>query len=377
MGLELETKIKNVGWSLGSYCNARCKHCYSWRQRQSKLDLTKEEIDIIISKLKRLEVETLNLGGNEPIFTSGADIKKTLLPYIIEQTTSSGIKIGITTNGITAVYLHRHFPDIFRLVNDWDVSFDSPFKIEHDANRGTNIYDLAVKSLDVCTEEKVPKAIITCLMNWNSDIYHLSAFLQLAKEHRAEFRINTLRPTDPWHYSMLPTVEQFYKSFNYLLNETEQIVIGEPILAALCDVESDGCPCGTHSMRITSKSISGKVPITPCVYLYSHKVGNILEDNLSELVNSYHFEEIRHRREEIPKLCHELDCEYLEKCRGGCAARALLITGDINNPDPYCPQLAERSSYKIPEFPQVKAGHEGIRVHENYLCTWIGKPKEQ
>lgn len=62
MSSEKENKIKNIGWSLGSYCNARCKHCYSWRQRQSKLNLTKEEIDVVISKLKELEIETLNLG---------------------------------------------------------------------------------------------------------------------------------------------------------------------------------------------------------------------------------------------------------------------------------------------------------------------------
>ena len=375
MSSKVENKIKNVGWSLGNHCNAHCKHCYSWDQRQDELDLTKEDIETVISKLEELEVETLNLGGNEPIFTSG-NIKDTLLPYIIEKTTKAGIKIGITTNGISAVYLHQNFHDIFHLVNDWDVSLDSPFKMEHNANRGTDIYDLAIEALDVCTEEKVPKAIITCLMNWNSDISRLSGFLQLGKKHEAEFRINTLRPTDPWHHPLLPTVEQFYKTFSYLINETDQVVMGEPILAALCGVESDGCPCGTYSMRITSKSVNKKISITPCVYLHSHKVGDILQDNVSELLNSHQFEEIRHRREEIPEFCHESDCDYLERCRGGCAARALLITGDINNPDPYCSQLAERNGYKIPAFPQVEVGHHGIRVHENYLCTWIGNPKK-
>lgn len=294
---------------------------------------------------------------------------------MIEETTRIGIKVGITTNGTTIVYLYNNFPDSFHLVNDWDVSFDSPFRIEHNSSRGTNIYDVAIKSLDICTRENAPKAIVTCLMNWNSDISHLSAFIELAKEHNAEFRINSLRPTEPWHYPMLPSIEEFYKSFSYLIKETEQIVIAEPILAALCDLESDGCPCGTYSMRINSKSINGNISITPCVYLNSHKVGNILEDDLSQLLNSYHFEEIRRRREDVPKLCHEMDCEYLDRCRGGCASRALLITGDINNPDPYCPQLAERNGYKTPEFLHVETSHNEVRVHRNYLCTWIGKPK--
>jgi len=147
--IKMRAKVKNIGWSVGYYCNARCRHCYSWISRQNCSYLTKDEIDRIIERLVEQKVETLNLGGNEPIFTHGSDISRTMLPYIIKKVTDEGIKIGITTNGITALYLYKHYKDVLRLVNDWDVSLDSPFKKEHDSSRGIKIYETAIKVLKI------------------------------------------------------------------------------------------------------------------------------------------------------------------------------------------------------------------------------------
>ncbi|HIE27151.1 TPA: SPASM domain-containing protein [Candidatus Poribacteria bacterium] len=184
-----------------------------------------------------------------------------------------------------------------------------------------------------------------------------------------------LKPTHPYHHNLCPTASRFFEAFSYLINKTTQVVMGESILAAICGVVSEGCPCGITSMRIHSKTIEGRIPVSPCVYLHDYKVGNLLTDDIFEIVNSPSFKAFRHRRKEIPKKCHELNCKYLESCRGGCAARAYLVNGDLNELDPYCPTIYEMSGFPLPEFPSsVVVGHEGTRVHENYLCTWIGKP---
>ena len=141
LGLEKITRenntIKNVGWTVGNYCNARCKHCYSWKVRRGKDDLHNGEVDKIVGELLKLGVETLNLGGNEPIFTNGPEIEKSVLPYMVKKIHESGITVGITTYGITATELYRLDKEAFDLVNDWDISIDSPFKEEHDSNRGS------------------------------------------------------------------------------------------------------------------------------------------------------------------------------------------------------------------------------------------------
>lgn len=68
--------IKNIGWTLGNDCSCKCKHCYSFSVRQKGKNLTKEIVDKVIEQIEKLNVETVNLGGNEPIFTNGLNVKK-------------------------------------------------------------------------------------------------------------------------------------------------------------------------------------------------------------------------------------------------------------------------------------------------------------
>jgi hypothetical protein len=86
-------------------------------------------------------------------------------------------------------------------------------------------------------------SIIMCGMNWNLTHRHIAALLQLAREMNCELRINLLKPTDPEHRALLPTRRQFIEAFAYLTQKSDQIVVGEPILAALMQTDSDGCPC--------------------------------------------------------------------------------------------------------------------------------------
>lgn len=77
--------IKNIGWTLGNDCPCKCKHCYSFSVRQKRQNLTKEIVDRVIEQIEKLNVETVNLGGNEPIFTNVLDVKKSMLPYILKE----------------------------------------------------------------------------------------------------------------------------------------------------------------------------------------------------------------------------------------------------------------------------------------------------
>ena len=50
----MEYAIKNVGWAIGSYCNARCAHCYSREARKNGDLLTREDIVTVLDKLQKL-----------------------------------------------------------------------------------------------------------------------------------------------------------------------------------------------------------------------------------------------------------------------------------------------------------------------------------
>ena len=99
------------------------------------MDLEPWMVDRIVGELVRLGVKTVNLGGNEPLFTNGLDTRRTLLPYIIETLAETGIRVGLTTSGISLIHLEKQYKRALRLLNDIDVSFDSPYPQEHDANR--------------------------------------------------------------------------------------------------------------------------------------------------------------------------------------------------------------------------------------------------
>ena len=57
-------------------------------------------------------------------------------------------------------------------------------------------------------------------------------------------------------------------------------------------------------------------------------------------------------------------------CIGGFTARTLLVTQDMERTDPYCLKKLEKDNNNS----SFELAHDGmIRVHDNYLCTYIGK----
>lgn len=108
--------------------------------------MTKEIVDRIIVQISKLDVETVNLGGNEPWFTNGLN-KQSLLPYILEQLHRKGYRVGITTSGITLLNIYNYSPESLNYINDIDISLDSADETEHNKNRGADIYGLAIESL--------------------------------------------------------------------------------------------------------------------------------------------------------------------------------------------------------------------------------------
>jgi radical SAM protein with 4Fe4S-binding SPASM domain len=366
--------FENVGWTVGNYCNAMCGHCYSWEVRKdSRAFLTKLDVDRVVEQLKRLGIKTVNLGGNEPIYTGGPDIKSTLLPYIIRALTDAKVPVGITTNGTSFVYLERHHREELMMLNDIDFSLDSPFEEEHDLNRRAKLFRLTLGAVQRSLEMGMDCSIITCGMRRNFDREHLSAFLALTKLLGSEFRVNALRPVDSALLPEMPTPEEFYEGFSFLLKNTRCVTLGESCLTSFTQAGSEGCPCGTSSFRINGKSEDGTISINPCVYSHQYRTGDLLRHDIFDIVASPAFSAFASRRKEIPKPCRESGCRFLERCRGGCASRSLFVYGGLDYKDPYCPQ-DYFDKYGRPDVPELKSiGCEnGIRVHDNYLCTWIG-----
>lgn len=367
---------KNIGWTLGNSCPCKCAHCYSMQVRKKGKNLNKKIVDRIIEQVKSIGAETINLGGNEPLYTNGLNPKKSLLPYIIDCATNNNLAIGITSAGPSIVGLEEFYPEYLKKINDIDVSIDSPIKFEHDQNRGAKVFDLAIKSLEICNKYDIPHTIVMCAMKWNFTLDRIKKLLELSKKYNANIRINMLKPTELKHLDMMPTKHQIEEGYNYLIKNCYTINISDPILSAeFSDSNASGCYCGINSLRINSITPDGKVSVSPCVYMHHFKVGNILIDDLSEIVKKKEFIAFVERKNKFHQIKECQGCKKLEICRGGCAAAAYWYhfyktkEKSMYEKDPYCFFENGKSNIKTEYM------HFQNLVHENYLCTWIGKLK--
>ncbi|MBI3671805.1 radical SAM protein [Candidatus Azambacteria bacterium] len=379
---EESLSIENIGWTLGNDCPYRCHHCYSTIVRNKGRDLTKEDIDRIVSQLVSINIRTVNLGGNEPIFTNGPNPKNTLLPYIIRSIYDAGIIVGLTTAGVTLTHLEKVYPETLSFLNDIDISLDSPFPDEHNKNRGAILYNHALKALEICNDYGINHTIVMCGMKWNLSERHIDELVRVAKKNNAFVRINFIKPTEQSHINDLPDVMTYLKAAQRLLSKCEAVEMSEPIISSISNFPSHGCPCGTKSFRIHSITPDGKVPVSPCVYAHDYKVGDLLKDELQDIIRSIPFQVFRNRRKRPYNIEKCNDCNYIESCRGGCTSRAYLVNkfsnggeSDINVPDPYC--IKDLDNNMLPEFVKIDQLDQKdiILVHRDYLCTLILKPK--
>lgn len=369
--------IKNIGWTLGNDCPCKCKHCYSFSVRQKGQNLTKEIVDKVIEQIEKLNVETVNLGGNEPIFTNGLDVKKSMLPYILKELNKRNIKVGITTAGISLISLKNTYPECLELLNDVDISLDSPFENEHNENRGGDVYKYAIQALEICKEYNIESGIIMCAMNWNFTKDRIDALLEIAQKYDSNIRFNLLKPIQQQHFKLVPSKEQVLENYKYLFKKCDTVELSEPTLSGLVDNEKvKGCACGIYSMRINSITPEGKIPVSPCVYMHDYRVGDLLTDDIFDIINSEEFKAFKTRKDNYQKIEGCKDCDKADICRGGCFAMAYTYkkceTGekDLYARDPFC-----FKDINIDNNVNYKKGNKQL-VHENYLCTWIGKPKK-
>jgi radical SAM protein with 4Fe4S-binding SPASM domain len=377
---EAPPTIKNIGWTLGNDCPYRCTHCYSMNARVKGRDMTVTMVDRIVDQLRTNGVETVNLGGNEPLFTNGLDARKTLLPYIITSLVSAGIEVGLTTSGITLLQLYRDHRAAFDLLNDVDVSLDSPFEEEHNRNRGARLYHQAIEALELCRRHEKPHSVITCAMNWNFSLQHIDALVGVAKACEGNLRINPIKPIEPEHMSIALPADMYFRGFSRLMELCAPVDLGEPPLAAVTGFQhARRCPCGRTSFRIHSIAPDGAIYVSPCVYLHDFKVPlDLLERDLIDIIHSAQFRVFRQRNHNAGVVDGCSGCSLLPSCGGGCVARSYLhhLHESGNKTmlarDPYCPVRVERQ-YDFPHQPTLDIRER--LVHMDYLCTWIGKPR--
>lgn len=274
--------------------------------------------------------------------------------------------------------MYSHHFGTLALLNDVDISLDSPFEAEHNENRGAQLFGQAMLALKRCREMGISNTIVMCGMNWNLTPKHLDALVGLAKRCESNVRINFMRPTDDQCLGMFPSSQQYYEAIAHLASNCKLLCLGEPTAGALKEAGA-GCPCGVSSLRINAITHDGKIPVSPCVYMHDFRTGDLLTEHIMDVVEQPLFQLFRSRHFEPSKIAECSDCAMIERCRGGCAARAYYQAGSgerqLFRRDCYCPAASDVGLVALAKGQLAEKEISAVNlVHQNYLCTLIFQP---
>ena len=325
-GNEKYPSTTTIGIGLTNRCNLNCDHCYSRKMAERSFSL--EDAKKTLSAFPFLK--SVNFGTGESILNNQFE-------EIVNLFHSKGIKLAITSNGLS---VNKMKEETLIKFDDVDISIDFPIRELHDRWRKKDgLFDNAIKAIKRCKKFNINVSIVSVLMANNFDYFQ--QFKSLLDKYDVNLRINLYKAVNKDEFT--PSYEQFWKAIEVMSKNFEVVSCSEPILSLFLDETTGGSKCG-NSMRIHPDG-----NISSCVYV---------RDNDSH-------EKFNADKKTLPEFCE--GCVVSEKCVGGCYGRRVTENRQ-KLPDMFCPFFNKKKLPAI-KFNKYKEGKE--LIHSNYLCTII------
>jgi radical SAM protein with 4Fe4S-binding SPASM domain len=330
-----------LGLGLTNECNLACSFCYRDPARLDRISL--EQVQQILASLP---VRSVNLGtgenGMHPDFHR-------ILAWLKDQP----VRVTMTSNGHSVALLDDeelgHFSDI-------EFSLDYDNRAQQDGQRGIGNWDLIHQQAARCRELSVPVTLIAVMMK--SNYQRLANVARIARRYDAPLRINVYQSVRSDIYAL--SYREYWDGFRILLEQTDLISTGEPLVRAMAGLppRRGGCGCGT--VRVTPRGT-----VQPCVYWPGEGDPlRLLVELGSEIIHTKPFEEARL----LPDACRS--CAHVDACHGGCAGRRQL-QHELAKPDVYCPIVRGESKPLL----VTMAPHRDLPKGES-ACTTIVMARE-
>lgn len=318
-----------INWAVTNRCNFQCRHCYSRADVNEELGF--DVVCTIVKKMSAAKVFSVNFGGGEPL------LRKDIFE-IAAYASHLGLAVSMNSNGflIDKTVAQKLKEAGFKKVG---VSIDSPSPKVHDEFRGIKgSHGKAMAALRHLKEAGIEISISSVICKINvGDIDGLikqALSLDVDSLNFHNFKCSGLGFTNRDTLDLSP--EEWREFYIYTIGHKERIKglrisLEDPIIASLGyrngDVLVKGSVCGKLSLNIKANG-----DVTPCGFI-PIVIGNLCNDDLLKMWNDSPVLEMM--RNKTPKgKC--LNCGHYSECLGGCTARALALTGDINSPDPHC-----------------------------------------
>jgi GeoRSP system radical SAM/SPASM protein len=318
-----------INWAINNTCNFSCRHCYSRSDVSAELGF--DLLCNCLEKAARFGVMAVNFGGGEPLLRSD-------LPAVAAFATDCGLRVSMNSNGYLidgdmAVSLKE--AGFYRV----GISIDSHLPEIHDDFRGvTGSHARATKALGYLRAAgiKTSMSAVICRINYRD----IDQLIRLARENGVEqlnfhnFKCSGLGYANRDELDLTPTEwKDFYLAANTARKSVKdlEISLDDPIIASLGMNGGSGLVKGSVCGKL-SLNIKVNGDITPCGFI-PVVIGNITRDNMKEIwFNSPVLAKMRNKQP--TGKCST--CGHYADCLGGCSARALALTGDMNSPDPHC-----------------------------------------
>jgi len=301
--------LKNLMINLTEKCNLTCKHCYI--TNKNLVDFPLEKVKDIINEFYELQGIKVILTGGEPYLYPNL---KELLTYLLD----IPIQKLMLTNGT----LIKEKPELLDLLEqnyfDMYVSIDG-LENTHNDFRNANCFQDSIDGIKLLLDNNITTSINTMIHKQN--LTEFDEMLQL---------INSLGKIKNWSID-IPTFEA---SMSKEIREKYEISFeeGGKILrdygwGVIYESETNNYACGPNLMAIDVLGV-----VTKCGFFYEQNVGNVLD--LGVLKSwKYIQEKLNWPLESLQ--CNEINCEFLEQCRGGCRYRAFIHSNDLHGIDSF------------------------------------------
>lgn len=318
-----------INWALNNSCNFACRHCYS--RVETGVELDGATLRNCFDKVAKLGVMAVNFGGGEPLLR--ADLLE-----LASHAAALKMRVSMNSNGylLDQAKARELKQAGFAAVG---ISLDSHEAAVHDRFRGVDgSHGRALAALGFLQEAGIRTSLSTVICTINQE--SLDEIITLARQHGVS-RLNLHNFKCAGHglankdeLDLSPA--QWQAFYRRALSAKEkcgdlELSFDDPVIASLgLPTESPlvkGSVCGKLSLAIKANG-----DITPCGFIPT-VIGNIVRDDLGDVWrNAPLLAKMRHK--EPHGKCGT--CDHYSDCLGGCSARALALTGDINSPDPHC-----------------------------------------
>ncbi|MBF0506904.1 MAG: radical SAM protein [Nitrospirae bacterium] len=289
-------------------CNLHCGFCFN---RGLKIDgaITAGGFEKLVRKLVDSGIREIDILGGEP--TLHPDIAR-----LVDIAANLGLRLNLSTNGTNVALLANLSETYGKDILHIGISLNSN-SMTRELEDYISKYRPVLKS--IYNRTSIPRPSDIC--SGTPGITYYLLYMDTVTEY-------DLTESLPFH--------DFFKRLS-VFREKHPNISGVYCGGFLPDPENNPllknvrCPAGT-----TKLSILPDGSVYPCYLLFRHHefmLGNIFTDRFDVIWNKPALDYFRTFK---GNKCPDTECDLFSECHGGCPAVSLLISNDINAPDPRC-----------------------------------------